>query len=172
MLELNITFQEKYKKLDNLCKDCYGSKEGISEYINQMEKNHQSGLRLIPNWDDDYKQLKHSRWIRNQLAHETGTLYLDVCSKNDIEFITIFYNNILNTKDPLAVLQKIIKEKNRPALIKTQPNNKISYSTLSSAIEKSSHKQTEYSSNSIDSNKPTKQKSLLKKLFEKIFNRF
>ena len=91
MLELNITFQEEYKKLDNLCKDCYGSKEGISEYINQMEKNHQSGLRLIPNWDDDYKQLKHSRWIRNQLAHETGTLYLDVCSKNDIEFITIFY---------------------------------------------------------------------------------
>ena len=33
MLEQNINFQEKYKSLDNLCKDCYNSQEGVSEYI-------------------------------------------------------------------------------------------------------------------------------------------
>lgn len=46
-------FLQKYKKLDNLCKDLLNSKTGVSSYIESMEQCEYS--RKIAGWEDDYK---------------------------------------------------------------------------------------------------------------------
>lgn len=112
-LELNIQFQEEYKRLDLLCKDMLSSTEGVSEYLRQMEIVSFSGQRLLFTWETDYKNLKHYRWIRNQLAHEVGTLNSEFCTYSDIEWITTFYQRVLATDDPLSMLRKIQREENR-----------------------------------------------------------
>ena len=35
MTNIEITFFEEYKKLDNLCKDLLGSNQGITQYVNE-----------------------------------------------------------------------------------------------------------------------------------------
>lgn len=99
MIEKNVEFQEKYKQLDTLCKDIFSSKDGVSVYISE--------------WENVYKQLKHLRWIRNQLAHEVGAFNSDICSDFDLKWLTDFYDSILNRTDPLAIVgqaQRNIKE--------------------------------------------------------------
>ena len=110
MVEQNIYFQELYKRLDNLCKDCYTSQEGVSEYIRQMEKYMFDGKRLVQDWEIEYNNLKHVRWIRNQLAHEVGTLNSDIVEDDDILFVSNFYDKIINANDSLSLL-RIIKSK-------------------------------------------------------------
>ena len=50
-------FFESYKRLDRLCGDILNCKNGISEYIQQMEQTGQSGFK-VANWTEDYKMLK------------------------------------------------------------------------------------------------------------------
>lgn len=106
MLTLNLEFQEEYKRLDRLCKDYLSNTEGISEYIRQMESTLCSDCRYVFTWEDDYKQLKHVRWVRNQLAHEVGTLNSDICTEDDLDWIQSFYNRIMNGSDPFTVIRK------------------------------------------------------------------
>ena len=110
MIELNVEFQEEYKKLDSLCKDLFSSHEGVSEYIRQMESTPIRDQRLVSSWDSDYKQLTHSRRMRNQLAHEVGTLDSDMCTEDDIYWLKSFQNNILKTNDPLAFVARAKRE--------------------------------------------------------------
>ena len=112
MLEQNIDFQEKYKRLDNLCKDCYNSQDGVSEYIRLMEKSMYEGIRLVKDWELVYKNLKHIRWIRNQLAHEVGTLNSNIVEEEDILFVFGFYKNMLNANDPLSKMRKLKSNQN------------------------------------------------------------
>lgn len=107
MKETNINFQEEYKRLDLLCKDIFSSKEGISRYITEMENTEATFSRVIKNWDLTYKQLKHMRWMRNQLAHEPGTYQSNLCSEEDVAWLENFYNSILNRTDPLVEIEKI-----------------------------------------------------------------
>lgn len=111
MIEENIRFQELYKRLDNLCKDCYNSQEGVSEYIRQMDKYMYEGDRIIEGWETIYNDLKHVRWIRNQLAHEVGTLNSNIVENCDILFVSKFYDKIINTIDPLSLLRKYKQRK-------------------------------------------------------------
>lgn len=105
-VNLNINFQEAYKRLDRLCKDCFAGNDGVSEYIRQLE-NEQWKLRKYNLWqDDDYKMLKHVRWIRNKLSHEVDTFQSDLCTQDDLDFVIDFYNDIMDCLDPLAQLYK------------------------------------------------------------------
>lgn len=122
MLSLNIVFQEEYKRLDRLCKDYLSSTEGVSEYIRQMESTPWSNRRYVFTWEDDYKQLKHVRWIRNQLAHEVGTLNSDLCTENDLDWVQSFYNRIINGSDPFSIIRKAREETLR-ANQRTQTRN-------------------------------------------------
>ena len=106
MLTLNLEFQEEYKRLDRLCKDYLSSTEGVSEYIRQMESTPWSNRRYVFTWEDDYKQLKHIRWVRNQLAHEVGTLNSDICTADDLDWVQSFYNRIMDGSDPFTVIRK------------------------------------------------------------------
>ncbi len=111
MLTLNLEFQEEYKRLDRLCKDYLSSAEGVSEYIRQMESTPWSNRRYVFTWEDDYKQLKHVRWVRNQLAHEVGTLNSDICTEDDLDWVQSFYNRIMDGSDPFTVIRKAKAEK-------------------------------------------------------------
>ena len=62
-------FIESYKHLEKLCGEVLNDDRRISAYIDEMI-NTPRGSYLVKGWDDDLKQLKHYRWVRNQIAHE------------------------------------------------------------------------------------------------------
>ena len=104
---LDVQFQEAYKRLDALCKDCYSAEQGVSEYIRQMEKTPMFSCRNIPAWEYDLRMLKHVRYIRNELAHEVDTWGTGLCTEDDLEFVTAFHQKILGGTDPLSELRKL-----------------------------------------------------------------
>ena len=107
MIELNIKFHEKYKRLDALCKDIFSSKDGVTQYIYEMECTEPKYIRQIYNWEDIYYKLKHLRWVRNQLAHEVGAFESKLCAEDDVEWLDNFYNAVLHYSDPLAKVGKM-----------------------------------------------------------------
>lgn len=129
MIELNVQFQEKYKQLDSLCKDIFSSAEGVSVYIKEMESTNWQLRRYITDWDIIYKQLKHLRWIRNQLAHEVGAFNSDLATESDLKWLTDFYSSILKRTDPLAeagkIEQKILSQRNISNTTQKQPPNTV-----------------------------------------------
>lgn len=109
--------------------------------------------RFITSWEYDYKMLKHIRWVRNQLSHEIGTLHSDICTQEDLYFVTNFYNEIMKCKDPLAQM-RVLKE-----------NEEKTHSRKNTT---SISKQTEQNTPINKTNK----KSIFSKLLEKIKNFF
>ena len=106
MRDLNIDFMDLYKRTDRFIKDAYSSSEGVSEYIRLMEADFNRGSVSIRGWKSDYDNLKHIRWIRNQLAHEI--IYdSDICSETDYEWLEEFYKSLFSSDDPLAALRKL-----------------------------------------------------------------
>lgn len=103
---LSIEFQEEYKRLDRLCKDYLASAEGVSEYIRQMESTSIHDRCYVCSWENDYKQLKHVRWIRNQFAHEVGTLNSNICTEADLIWVINFHNRIIDGNDPFTIIRK------------------------------------------------------------------
>ena len=100
-----MSFMESYKKLDNLCKDLLSSNTGVTSYINEMDACDYTA-KNIPNWQLDYKQLKHYRHIRNKIAHETNATEKNMCKKADEKWVEFFYKKIINQKDPLSLYRK------------------------------------------------------------------
>lgn len=104
MDQIDNDFFEAYKHLEKLCGEIYCCSNGISEYISEMETKPR-GQSKVESWFSDYKSLKHVRWVRNQIAHDTSDyVHSDY---NDLEFTELFYNRIMNQEDPLAQLRKI-----------------------------------------------------------------
>ena len=60
-------FINSYKRLEKLCNEIYDGNHGISAYIDDMARLTSAPLYVF-SWNDDLKQLKHYRWIRNQIA--------------------------------------------------------------------------------------------------------
>lgn len=110
MREINIDFEEKYKETDNYIKDAWSTEQGVSSYITMMENTPASKRKDIASWDADLKQLKHLRWIRNQLAHEVS-IDSDICQAEDYAWLYRFCNRLYDGTDPLGKLMKA--EKNR-----------------------------------------------------------
>lgn len=108
MQENDIRFFDEYKQLDKLCREMYSSSDGVSEYLSRMErKNH--GQYMVSSWNKDYKLLKHLKWIRNQIAHETS----GNATEDDVAAVIDFHYRIMHQQDPLALLflaEKVKKE--------------------------------------------------------------
>ncbi len=110
-------FMNSYKRLDNLCRDMNGI--GVTGYIEDMEHT-ANGEKYVPGWKKDYLQLKHYRYIRNQIAHENYADEDNMCSDEDAVWIENFYKRIMVQSDPLALHYKATKP--RPANKISAPN--------------------------------------------------
>ena len=115
MTNLEMEFFEEFKSVDNICKDIFQSHQGVTEYINQMEENDLRGSRGVPNWNEKYKMLKHLRWLRNQIAHDSGAPEL---IESDLLELQNFHKQLLKQNDPLATIFKAMREskKNPPKM--------------------------------------------------------
>lgn len=114
-----MNFISSYKTLEKLCSDIYGDNHGISTYIDEMQ-NRPRGSYLVRGWDDDLKQLKHYRWVRNQIVHEPDCSEDNMCDVGDAEWIDTFYSRIMDQTDPLAMYRKATAP--RPAAKPVQRN--------------------------------------------------
>lgn len=112
---LDNEFFEAYKRLDSLCSDMFSQQNGVSAYIEEMERQFAAERYCVPEWESTYQKLKHLRWVRNQLAHESGAA--QICEKADIESLYEFHSRILSGQDVLVQLRRI-KEVQRQQRIK------------------------------------------------------
>ena len=112
---LDNEFFEAYKRLDNLCSDIYGCRNGISQYIEDMERMSYQERLAVPSWEQVYKTLKHLRWMRNRIAHDSGEI--QICKECDIQDVNHFYGDIMSGCDPLTQLRRY--RENRAAVQKT-----------------------------------------------------
>lgn len=116
MVGLDSTFFEQFKKLDNQCCHMFGCKSGgVTQYIDSMTCNW-AGQQLVPGWVQDYKSLKHVRWLRNKLAHEFVDYQLS--EVEDLEFLEDFHHRVQRGCDPLSKAKRLSAKKSRARLLK------------------------------------------------------
>ena len=102
MNECALDYLESYKRLDQLCRDMFRTKDGVTEYINQMDRVI-SKINSKQDWRNFYSRLKYQRRLRNNLVHNTECLD---CTEEDIDEIEYFFDLILKQEDPLACIRK------------------------------------------------------------------
>lgn len=101
-------FMEAYKHLEKLCGEILNNDRCISAYIDELMTTN-NGSYLVKNWDSDLKQLKHYRWIRNQIVHNPNCTEQNMCEPGDAEWLEKFYTRIMQQSDPLALYLKTTK---------------------------------------------------------------
>lgn len=124
-------FMESYKHLDNLCKDMNGI--GITGYIKDMEQE-PNGDFYVDEWKKDYLQLKHYRYIRNQIAHENYANESDMCSAEDTAWLDKFYQRIMGQTDPLALCYKKTRLRPSQKNAETKRNSTVQYAPSPSKV--------------------------------------
>lgn len=103
-------FMDAYKRLEKLCGEIMKDDRRVSAYIDEMLRL-PNGSRLVAGWNDDLKQLKHYRWVRNQIAHDPDRTEKNMCQPEDTRWIEDFYARIMNQTDPLALYRKANKKR-------------------------------------------------------------
>lgn len=103
-----MSFIDSYKHLEKLCGEILNDDRRLSAYIDEMIKI-SGGPFYVTGWTDDLKQLKHYRWIRNQIVHEPSCTEENMCEPNDELWLNNFYHRIMNQTDPLALYAKATK---------------------------------------------------------------
>ena len=104
---IQIELLEEYKYVDKICREMFDAEKGVTAYIEQLEETPATVRYWITEWNDEYRQLKHIRWLRNQIAHSTG--YVE-CTQSDLEWLKDFHNRLLTQQDLLAKAHRVIKE--------------------------------------------------------------
>lgn len=104
----------------------YRVPQGVTSYINDMERTDYSKHMGIRNWEDDLRRLKQLRHKRNYLAHE-GSFDEPLCTQEDIVWLTDFYDRIMRHNDPLA--QMHLQKQRRPQK-KTAEENALDENVL------------------------------------------
>ena len=103
MQQIEIDFFNAYKEFDALLGGMLGSDHGVGDYIEAMESTSTGKAKLVPTFYEDLKELKHLRFIRNKIAHETSDAH---CTKEDLDLLTDFHERALVGQDPLAVIKR------------------------------------------------------------------
>ena len=83
-----------------------GAEKGVTAYIEQLDETPMTVRYWITEWNDEYRQLKHIRWLRNQIAHSTGSVE---CTQSDLDWLKGFHNRLLTQQDLLAKARRVIK---------------------------------------------------------------
>ena len=111
-------FLEEYKRLEKLCGDIMNDDRRVSAYIEEM-LNTPRGRYRVRGWDEDLKQLKHCRWVRNQIVHNPDCKEENMCDAHDIQWIVEFRMRIMHQTDPLAEYRKATQPAPVPVAKKT-----------------------------------------------------
>lgn len=98
-------FIDSYKRLEKLLNEIYGDNHGISTYIDEMVIC--DGSYCVSDWKKDLKQLKHYRWVRNQIVHEPNCTEENMCTYEDIQWINNFYLRVMDANDPIAKYRRL-----------------------------------------------------------------
>ncbi len=98
-------FIDSYKHLEKLCGEVLNDDRRVSAYIDEMLST-PKGFYYVKTWDEDLKNLKHYRWVRNQISHEPGCTEQNMCKPEDELWIDDFYSRIMNQTDPLTLYHK------------------------------------------------------------------
>lgn len=133
-------FLNSYKHLEKLCGEVLNDDRRISAYIDEMT-NTPRGAYIVSGWNDDLRQLKHYRWVRNQIAHEPDCMEQNMCEPGDAAWLDNFYSRIMNQTDPLALYAKAVKPRPRAKPAQTpKAETPVPYPQQTSNQEKSSQK--------------------------------
>ena len=101
-------FIESYKHLEKICGEMMDDERRLSAYIDEMLKR-PSGAFYVSGWNEDLKQLKYYRWVRNQISHEPGCTEENMCEPSDTIWLDNFYERIMEQTDPLALYYQATK---------------------------------------------------------------
>lgn len=104
---IQIELLEEYKYVDAICRDMLGAEKGVTAYIEQLDETPVTVRYWITEWNDEYRQLKHIRWLRNQIAHSTG--YVE-CTQSDLDWLKGFHHRLLTQQDLLAKARRVVQE--------------------------------------------------------------
>ena len=135
MKKADNAFFEAFKELETLCGEIYSCRSGVSEYILDMEKNMSEGEKKVENWTNDYKTLKHLRWVRNKIAHEAGDT--QISEDKDLDAVCAFRDRVIRGKDPITLLNKA-KKAAKPASARS--SSSVSRKSKTAAAKKQKKK--------------------------------
>ncbi|MCR4693100.1 MAG: hypothetical protein K5664_04375 [Firmicutes bacterium] len=113
-------FIDSYKHLEKLSGEVLNDDRRLSAYIDEMA-NTPKGPRYVPSWNEDFKRLKHYRWVRNQISHEPNCNESNMCEHDDELWLDNFYERIMNQTDPLAQYRHLNYPQSKIYAPKTQP---------------------------------------------------
>ena len=111
MNALEAEFLEEYKRLEGFCNDIFSGQNGVSEYIDEMKANETAYRALVPSWSTDLRMLKHLRFLRNKIAHESGN---SGCTAADLKSAKEFFARLVNEEDPITVARNLRKKDEKP----------------------------------------------------------
>lgn len=145
---MSSNFLDSYKHLEKLCNEILNNifsisgKSGVSSYIDEME-NITQGSRFVNSWDRDLKQLKHYRWVRNQITHEPDCTEQDVCKPGDIKWLDDFYSRIINQTDPISLYRKATNTsvKSKKHAVQEENDSPVQYANDRSAQINNNYKE-------------------------------
>ena len=115
---------EEYKRLDKICREAYNTEKGITTYIDAMKAVPAEKSRAVPGWNSDLGRLISLRHVRNQFAHDVGTVASALCSEEDIVWLENFYRRITEARDPLALLEKSTAKPRRASAVSNSETEK------------------------------------------------
>ena len=119
-----MSFMDSYKRLEKLCGEIMDDDRRVSAYIDEMISISE-GRYIVDGWDDDLKQLKHYRWVRNKIAHDPDCTEEKMCTRSDTRWINGFYSRIIDQSDPLSLYRKAKKTRSSSSKNKNgKPANK------------------------------------------------
>lgn len=104
---IQIELLEEYKYVDVICRDMLGAEKGVTAYIEQLDETPMTVRYWITEWNNEYRQLKHIRWLRNQIVHSTRNVE---CTQSDLDWLKDFHNRLLTQQDLLAKARRVIQE--------------------------------------------------------------
>ncbi len=156
-------FIESYKHLEKLCGEILNDDRRVSAYIDEM-LNTPRGSYLVSGWDNDLKQLKHYRWVRNQISHEPNCTEENMCEPGDTEWLDDFYSRIMDQTDPLTLYDKATKPRpvqkptQRYTYYQTTTNNPTSTNTTATTSNSVKTSTQTYKQETYTYSKPVKNK--------------
>ena len=103
MRDIEISYLDVYKRLDEFLVQARGGERGVSGYIDRMEKVAPSEYALVPSWAKDLADLKRLRRLRNTIAHESAG---SVCTPEDLDLLRDVEERFEIGFDPFSQLQK------------------------------------------------------------------